>query len=355
MKMTSIPIPLRLSGRRGLLAAIPTTLGFHPQDSLVMVCLSGPRRRLGPVIRVDLAAFQHGAAPSLHLQLRRHARQHADEVALFCFAGEDFDRAGLSGSPPLPAVLASLIAAGISVLDAVYVHGDRLRAAPGFSSSEDEDEEQNQPVRGPGGGDPQVQALAAATALTGRAVLANRQAVRWSIAGPSGAAAAEASAALHAAADALLGVVGRSGPVDSRRMRQIAADTVSRALARAGESGGVEAPICAMLALLLCDVEVRDIVIGRTVKEPDAPWLPMLIAVARSIPDEEAAEVCAVLSIAAYCRGDGPLAQVAVDRCLTAEPDHRLAHLMLSAMTSALLPEQLGEMISRLVLRSGTA
>lgn len=318
-----------------------------------MVCLSGPRRQLGPVIRVDLAAFQHGTAPSLHLQLRRHARQHADEVALFCFAEEDFDRAGLSGSPPLPAVLASLIAAGISVLDAVYVHGDRLRAAPGFSSSEDE--EQDQPGRGPGGGDRQVQALAAATALTGRAVLANRQAVRWSIAGPSGAAAAEASAALHAAADALLGVVGRSGPVDSRRMRQIAADTVSRALTQAGESGGVEAPICAMLALLLCDVEIRDTVIGRAVKEPDAPWLPMLIAVARSIPDEDAAEVCAVLSIAAYCRGDGPLAQVAVDRCLTAEPDHRLAHLMLSAMTSALPPEQLGEMISRLVLRSGTA
>jgi len=67
----------------------------------------------------------------------------------------------------------------------------------------------------------------------------------------------------------------------------------------------------------------------------------MLIAVATSVPDGDAAEVCAVLAVAAYRRGDGALAQVAVDRCLSAEPDHRLAHPMLAVMAAGLPPDEL--------------
>ena len=37
-----------------MLGTIPVMLGFHPEDSLVVVGLSGERRRVGPVARIDL-------------------------------------------------------------------------------------------------------------------------------------------------------------------------------------------------------------------------------------------------------------------------------------------------------------
>src|ERR1700712_5081036 len=82
MTTTDDTTTVRLTGRRGLLAAIPAMLGFHPEESLVMVCLSGPKRRVGPVIRVDLAA--PGVAV-LVSQFQRHAERYADEVALLCY------------------------------------------------------------------------------------------------------------------------------------------------------------------------------------------------------------------------------------------------------------------------------
>ena len=62
------------------------------------------------------------------------------------------------------------------------------------------------------------------------------------------------------------------------------------------------------------------------VAELDQPWLPMLIACATWTPDFLAAELCSVLAMVAYRHGDGALAQIAVDRCLAAEPGHPLAH-----------------------------
>jgi hypothetical protein len=43
----------------------------------------------------------------------------------------------------------------------------------------------------------------------------------------------------------------------------------------------------------------------------------------------------------AYRHGDGALAQVAVDRCLLAEPEHGLAQLMIAIMSSGIHPDEL--------------
>lgn len=43
------PAVLRLRSQEDLVAAVPHLLGFHPEDSLVIVCLAGD----GPVLRID--------------------------------------------------------------------------------------------------------------------------------------------------------------------------------------------------------------------------------------------------------------------------------------------------------------
>jgi hypothetical protein len=78
MTTTDDLVPLKVSGPEGLLAAVPTMLGFHPRDSLVLLCLTGPRRRVGPVARVDLPP---GRDRPLANQLTDHARRYADEGA----------------------------------------------------------------------------------------------------------------------------------------------------------------------------------------------------------------------------------------------------------------------------------
>ncbi|QNK80137.1 DUF4192 domain-containing protein [Nakamurella sp. PAMC28650] len=337
MTTTDETTTVRLTGRSGLLAAVPALLGFHPKESLVMVCLSGPRRRVGPVIRIDLDDLDEPgtrpgeiAGPIAQLQL--HAARYADEIAVMCYT----ERPGRPAE--LDAVMRALVESGVGILDTVRItdgranswlpaHLGQLSDGPGSPM--------------PDAADPQVEEITAATALNGRGILADRQALRDSIAGPTGAAAAQASASLHAAADGLLGRIGSTGPIEVDRLRAMAEVTIDGGLRQVAATGTVDPPTAALITLLLCDIGIRDGVIARAVTRIDESFVPMLIAVARTTPDDDAAEVCAVLSMAAYRRGDGALAQVAVDRTLMSEPNHRLAHLMLAMMASGIPPADL--------------
>lgn len=46
----------RMRGPGDVAAMVPYLLGFRPSESLVLVALTGPRKRFGPVLRVDLIA-----------------------------------------------------------------------------------------------------------------------------------------------------------------------------------------------------------------------------------------------------------------------------------------------------------
>ena len=342
---------VRLSGRHGLLAAVPAMLGFHPEESLVMICLSGPRRRVGPVIRVDLDDLAGAGASGTQspvVQFRAHARRYSDEVALVCYTECPGPSAMFEG------VLKGLDAGGVSILDAVMVRRGRAIPANLGAGRSTWTGEGDVGTEVPGADDPQAQAMAAASAMHGRSILPNRLALRESISGPRGRAGRQASAALHAAADGLMTAIPPTGPIDHDKLSEMATVAIERALGQVAGSSGVEPATCALIALLLAHVHIRDQMITRSVQETTAAWIPMLIAVARAVADEDAAEVCSVLAVAAYRRGDGALAQVAVDRCLTAEPDHRLAHLMLGVMAAGLPPDDLGRLAAPSSLSPGT-
>ncbi len=318
---------VRLSGHDGLLTAIPAMLGFHPEESLVMVCVAGPRQRVGPVIRVDLHLTGHrsGNEPVGADDLRLYAQQYADQVALVCY----------SSAPGRPLLLtrveSALRADGVDILDVVLVRGRHAYPAG-------PDGTHSQRLALPGPDHPQVQLMTAASALQGRAILPDREALRTSVAGPSGASTREALAAMHRAADQVIGVLGVTGPLDRPALRRLRDTTVGEALEHAGATGTVPAGTAAVLALLVSDARTRDHLVARAVREVDSPWLAMLVAVARCTPDVDAAQICAVLALTAYARGDGALAQVAIDRCLETEPQHRLAHLMVEAIAAGMPP-----------------
>jgi len=336
MTTTDDLVPLKVSGPQGLLAVVPTMLGFHPQESLVMLCLRGRRRRVGPVARVDLPP---GRDRPLADHLAEHARRYADEVVVVSY------QSARRRPPFLDELLGRLAAAGVDVMDAIVVRDGRAR--PALNSAM---ERSHPGVPVPDDDDPQVQALTAAGALAGRNVLADRDELRRSIAGPTGDRLDRAERGIDAAAAGQLPAMSppdenADSATDPDGMQPTLHALVEYALRRFTDTGKVEPEVATALAVIVNDIDIRDAVIARAVVELDRPWLPLLIAAACWTPDAQAPQLCAVLAVTAYRHGDGALAQVAVDRCLAAEPGHRLAHLLMAIMAAGLHPAEL-EMLS---------
>lgn len=145
---------VHLSGPAGVLASIAPILGFHPVDSVVLVCLAGSRRRVGPVIRADLTGPELSIPAEYGRLLADHAARHADEIVIVTFC----DPAAVPDTEPLARALAQ----ACPVLAVVH--------APNTP----------QPIH------PE---LAEAAAMRGRAVLASRQQLAESVTHQPAAAA----------------------------------------------------------------------------------------------------------------------------------------------------------------------
>lgn len=223
-----------------------------------MVCLSGPSRRVGPVVRVDLADCLAAPAP-LSLQIMGMIGKYADEVTLV-FYGIDHD----------PMQLADKLAAvDIPLLDTVFVCNEPYEIAPN----------------------------------------------------------------LHAE------IVGNGTVVESARegvRSQVEYDTTDNASA---DEEVLES---------MYDITARDEFLSGAMNDPG--MLQRVLATCRSIADTPVEQgiptaalgnLCAVAAVLTYRRGNGALAQICVDRALRADPDQRLAHLMLGVMACGMPPAAL--------------
>ncbi|GAA2000592.1 DUF4192 domain-containing protein [Nakamurella flavida] len=297
---------IRLRGTAALFAVIPIMLGFHPEDSLVLVCLRGPQGTVGPVGRADVDAGQEGAD-----RLVAFAAAHADVVALVRYS-------------PLPedGVLTGLLRRrlgrlGIPVVGVWAVHD-------GWAVEMGRDGAHRAPIESRD--DPAVVHLRAANALAGRSVLPSRRHLVASIAAPVGEAARVARAAFaRAAADE---------PGDADQL-------ADAALEQRANTGCVEVELAARLVRTIDGRTARDRLIARAVREPDLPWVAMLVSLAGLTSDAVASPVCAMLSLVAYRYGDGALAQIAAQRSLDHDPANSLARIMTDVMDRALPPERL--------------
>lgn len=338
---------IRLSGPAGLLAAVPNMLGFHPADSIVLMCMTGERHALGPVARVDLP---RGRDRNLVAQLTGTALTHADDVAVICYPRRR------RRPPILDDLVGHLLSVGIGVMTTLVVHAGRVWEAPVPGPLRLADSLPTPDVM-----HPTAQALAAANALTGRAVLADRDELRASIAGPHGQRRRQAEQARVAVSEGQLAQLpeptdrptnegvhrGRAG-IGS----PVAVDLPDRvdrlldcALAQVSDGGVVDVRVAVELALHCREKPVRDAVLIRGVGELDQTWLAMLISCASWTTDRLAPGICAVLAALAYRFGDGGLAQVSVDRCLIEEPENHLVHLLLATMAAGMPPEVLDNLL----------
>ncbi len=293
----------RLSSPGDLVATVPALCGFRPQDSVVLLSLRGTRLRLGLTIRVDLPA--PSAADACAALLADRVQQDGASAAVLVVYAD----------APQPA-LADLCAAaleqrGLRVVEALHVATGRWTSYRCTGPC-------CPPEGTPVGEAPAL--VRAEHALGGRAVLDTREDLVRALAPPR--APVDVSSARAGA------------PVHAEAVRQ-----ARDALALVAAGGTLDGPAAAVLALALHDVRVRDEVATWALDDDDA-LLALAHQVAAQVGAPWDAPVCTVLAWAAYCRGDGARANVALDRALRSDPQHALALLLREALDGALPPAE---------------
>lgn len=332
---------IRVSGAQGLVAAIPHCLGFHPTDSIVLLCICGARRRLGPLMRLDI---DEAATPGAISRLILHASTHADEVVLVCF--HDDER-----PPCLDVVTKALARADIPIAGVLSVHEGRIRDAStarrmrrdaGVALLDSDDQE--------------VLDISSAFALAGQSPLDSREDLARSIRPPASWLPGQLHEHLVTARGSLAELEDCCRDAEDLALQHSRAlDETWKHVRTSHENAGVvPAELVAML-ITLCDiVRCRDELLTRVIAANDANSVAALIAVCAQCGDAECAEVSTILAAAAYRRGNGALAHCALDRAQSVRPHHRLAMILRSFIDMGTHPTALDRLAAPPVLADHT-
>lgn len=320
-----------------VVGAIPWFLGFHPEESLVLVCLAGPRQRMRMCARSDLSDLnQPEAVTSL---VRNVQRAGGDGVLLVCYP-RPAQIAAAAGTSELPeqhcvtAVSDAFVAEDIGV-------GLSLAVIDGRWYSYDHVDSQYRPE-----GTPIDSALSGVTAQlaasvvgSGGTVLGSRSELRSVIAQPVGLRARVLGGLANQLVEDLVRRIHTHGVAAAR------AHTVMRFQCawrrwRAGQHTLSDTDAME-LVIGLQDVHARDEVIRIDPGADGAALLALWSHLARCADDETAAPVCSALACVACMEGEGALVNIALERALRADPHYSLAHLLLQATAQALPPQRL--------------
>lgn len=317
------PAVARLSSPGEILAVLPSLCGFPPQESLVLLSLRGPRKRLGLTARVDLPDAR-GEPALAALCAERMAADGASCVVVAVLSEQGL-RAGL-----VDAVGEALAERGVAVLEALHVREGRWTS---YTCSAACCPAEGTPVPAT---PPVLGLVQAEQVASGRAVLPSRDDLVRSLAPPTMLAAAAAEQHLEQAAQAWLRSRAEHGVAAARRSTL---DHVQGLLDRVAAGTPVGPVDAAVLAVGLEDLQARDAV-ATLILTREQELLSLLVQVARQVVPPDDAPVCTLVAWTAYARGDGALANVALDRALAGSPGYSLALLLRSCLDGGVHPDE---------------
>jgi hypothetical protein len=337
--MTSLATPssspddrraLRIGGPPDLLDALPRLLGYLPRRSAVLVALRPPGGRLVMTMRVDLPPPRQEVACAR--LLAGHAqRSGATSAVLVVYDDRPAVGSGRwRGASLARAMRVSLRQrGGLRLQDALTVQDGRWRSL--LCRDEGCCPPAGLPLRPADDPSP----VAAALAVEGAAVLPDREALVATVAAPAGASAAR----LRALHERL------ARPVEPEPAgRRLRLESFGRFVAavEARRSGVVPSEeVAVRLVLALHDVVVRDAVLCLVADDDTSALLALLLDLAVVAVEPFDAPVLTTLAWVAYARGDGTLANIAVERALQSDPAHSLARLLGSALQAGVHPKHL--------------
>jgi hypothetical protein len=324
---SSAPPVARFTSPAEMAALIPVLTGFVPRESVVVVSLRAPRKRVGLTMRFDLPAPEHAEALASDVAARlRHDGAIAALVGVYTEQSDD--GGGRAGRVFVDAIE---VACAVPLTDALLVRDGRWwsylcdspRCCP----------EEGTPVAA--ASTPALDLMHAEATLQGRVVLASRDALVASIAGPVLLAAVAAEQRLDVAAEEFVAA--------SSAVRAAAVEAARRLLdASAGTT--VDPDAAAELAIAVHSKPVRDEIATWALDRADE-LLGMLIQVVRQVVPPYDAPICTLLAWVAYAEGNGGLANVALDRALDTDPGYSMAVLLRQSIDAQIPPAEVRDIL----------
>ena len=308
-----------------LLAVVPYAIGFHPEDSVVLLAFGpqapGGARRVGESFhaRVDLPLIEHQQREIAQV-LREVVRRHRIGMVGLVLYTDDVAAAVLFADLLVP----DLIRDGVAVVDVIRVAEDRFFAV-------DNPEDPGTPY------DLSTHPFTAEQVLTGRVVHENRAALVDSLIGTD----VEDSEAVAAAADAVVDELLAAGHAHGELGELLVAEArwvqrKIRSFLRAPEP--ISASVAGRMLVLVAFDALREVAWAEMSRAESTLHVELWRDLTRRAPADLRSGVGGLLAFASWLAGDGALACCALERCFGENPDDRLAQHVAALIESATPP-----------------
>jgi Domain of unknown function (DUF4192) len=298
---------------------IPYLLGFEPSESLVIVSLGGPRRRLGPIVRGDLGGRRGSVDPgTLADYLTNVAGSRGYDAVLVVAYSTQPETAGAAVST----LLSRLADTGVAVHEALRADGSRW-----WSYSCD---------RGccPADGTPYDPTTTAAAALAVAMGLTKEQS-RDDLAAQFAPLPTAERAIVSAEARAVAASPAESPARWDHLEELILSSLASSEVARSGRG---------VLLGAVQDLDARDLAWVLMSRESASRHFELWRDVMRAADDDLLAPAGTLCAFAAWLSGGGALAATAVERVAAIQPNYPFLGLICDILSMGLSPDRWEEL-----------
>jgi hypothetical protein len=316
-----------LTSPHDLLAAIPFLIGYHPENSLVLVALKDDS--VGMAMRVDMPT---DIAPESYDLLASHfQREAADAALIVAYVDSETDP-----EPVLINTSAALLRAGISIKESLIVSDGRYRSMLCHDS-------ECCPSLGSPIPDIDSSRIAAEHVIAGHPMpFANVSGLVQSI------------AALPSAMEESWQSEVRTFWIesDSENLIDLQRDGATAVIDLAGEyvqgRGAEDRELAARVIGRISDIQVRDYALGSHNDETADAYWQMWRELLLIAPRGFVAPIASIFAALAYERGEGALAHKALDRALADDERYSLALLLRRVFTAGWPPQSFSAMRAQL-------
>ena len=324
---------VRVSGPADMLAVVPHLLGFHPQLSFVVIGASGPRQRVEIGFRYDLPDPPGAEAAA---EIADHAVAVLAQRGASTVIGIGYGPGRLV-TPVADAFAAAARQRRMDLRELLRVEDGRYWSYLCASAA-------CCPADGTAF-DYQSHPAAAAMTVAGLAAYPDRDAVAATLAPLTGAAARSMDQAIDRAcvkAQALMDRAQRKGPGNPLRLVISQGRRAVREAIGVYRGGGriTDEDTFAWLAISLVNLAVRDDAWARMVPEHRQAHLALWADIVRRADGPWLPAPASLLAFTAWQAGDGTLANIALDRALTADPGYSMALLLRDILAAGVPPSQ---------------
>ena len=313
-----------LTSPHDLLAAIPFLIGYHPQDSLVLVALKD--EAVGMAMRVDMPVGV--SAEGYDLLASHFLRDGADGAFIVAYVGAS----AVDPENVLINTSAALVRAGIDIKESLIVRNNRFRSMICSDLTCCPPEGSVIPDLG-------------SSRIAAEHVIAGHPMPFENVDGLVQSIAAVPSSFESVWSDEVQAFWVSS---DSEEIQELQRDGATAIIDLVGEyregRGAEDRELAARVIGRLSDIQVRDFALGSHTDESADYYWAMWRDLLRIAPRGFVAPVACLFAAMAYERGEGALAHKGLDRGLGDDDQYSLAHLLRRVFTAGWPPQSFSAM-----------